>query len=169
MLVLDISFKIFEFILQLKDLRRYHRVHLINPYLTDWFWGNIKYVYSFTDAKTVYWDCIGSWIRLSEKMIDNNVHVAHMGPTWVLSAPGGPHVGTMNLAIRDGLLITHSQHYGGWCPGDAGGIVPLHIDKNIHAHIYTCTHMHTSTHTYSYTQRVQNKERYRIQGNFARL
>ena len=23
-----------------------------------------------------------------------------MGPTWVLSAPGGPHVGPMNLAIR---------------------------------------------------------------------
>ena len=24
----------------------------------------------------------------------------NMGPTWVLSAPGGPHVGLMNLAIR---------------------------------------------------------------------
>ena len=24
-----------------------------------------------------------------------------MGPTWVLSAPGGLHVGPMNLAIRD--------------------------------------------------------------------
>ena len=24
-----------------------------------------------------------------------------MGPTWVLSAPDGPHVGPMNLAIRD--------------------------------------------------------------------
>ena len=23
-----------------------------------------------------------------------------MGPTWVLSAPGGPHVGPMNLPIR---------------------------------------------------------------------
>ena len=23
-----------------------------------------------------------------------------MGPTWVLSAPDGPHVGPMNLAIR---------------------------------------------------------------------
>ena len=31
---------------------------------------------------------------------DSNVHVAHMGPTWILSAPGGPHVGPMNLAIR---------------------------------------------------------------------
>ena len=24
-----------------------------------------------------------------------------MGPTWALSAPDGPHIGPMNLAIRD--------------------------------------------------------------------
>ena len=32
---------------------------------------------------------------------DSKVHWAYMGPTWVLSSPGGPHVGPMNLAIRD--------------------------------------------------------------------
>ena len=32
---------------------------------------------------------------------DRKIHVANMGPTWVLSAPGGPHVGPMNLAIRE--------------------------------------------------------------------
>ena len=31
---------------------------------------------------------------------DNKVYGAIMGPTWVLSAPDGPHVGPMNLAIR---------------------------------------------------------------------
>ena len=31
---------------------------------------------------------------------DNKVHGANMGPTWVLSAPDGPHVGPINLAIR---------------------------------------------------------------------
>ena len=31
---------------------------------------------------------------------DNEVHGANMWPTCVLSAPGGPHVGPMNLAIR---------------------------------------------------------------------
>ena len=30
---------------------------------------------------------------------DNKVHGANMGPTWVLSAPDGPHVGPMNLVI----------------------------------------------------------------------
>ena len=32
---------------------------------------------------------------------DNEVHGGNMGPTWDLSAPDGPHVGFMNLAIRD--------------------------------------------------------------------
>ena len=31
---------------------------------------------------------------------DSKVHGANMGPTWVLSAPGGPYVGPINLAIR---------------------------------------------------------------------
>ena len=31
---------------------------------------------------------------------DSKVHGANMGSTWVLSAPDGPHVGPMNLAIR---------------------------------------------------------------------
>ena len=31
---------------------------------------------------------------------DGKVHGAKMGPIWVLSAPDGPHVGPMNLAIR---------------------------------------------------------------------
>ena len=32
---------------------------------------------------------------------DSKVHGTNMGPTWVLSAPDGPHVGLMNLAIRE--------------------------------------------------------------------
>ena len=32
---------------------------------------------------------------------DSKVHGANMGPNWVLSAPDGPHVGPMNLAIGD--------------------------------------------------------------------
>ena len=31
---------------------------------------------------------------------DSKVHGANMGTTWVLSAPDGPHVGPMDLAIR---------------------------------------------------------------------
>ena len=38
---------------------------------------------------------------------------ANMGPTWVLSVPDGPHVGPMNLAIRDVKdEINHATHNG---------------------------------------------------------
>ena len=36
----------------------------------------------------------------SDLFPDSKVNVANMGPTWVLSSPGGPHAGPMNLAIR---------------------------------------------------------------------
>ena len=39
---------------------------------------------------------------------DSKVHGANMGPTWVLSAPDGPHVGPMNLAIMVVSLLA-------WC------------------------------------------------------
>ena len=35
---------------------------------------------------------------------DGKVHGANMGASWVLSAPGGPHVGLMNPAIWVGCL-----------------------------------------------------------------
>ena len=34
---------------------------------------------------------------------DSNFHVAHMGPTWVLSVPGGPHVGHIKIAVWDDI------------------------------------------------------------------
>ena len=34
------------------------------------------------------------------KNLDSKVHGANMGPTWVLRALDGPHVGPMNLVIR---------------------------------------------------------------------
>ena len=38
-----------------------------------------------------------------------------MGPTWVMFAPGGPHAGPMNFAIR---VILYSQYHGYWWPGN---------------------------------------------------
>ena len=51
---------------------------------------------------------------------DSRVHGANMGPTWILSAPDGPHVGPINLAIRvtiAGNIEMGTQHCGYWCPG----------------------------------------------------
>ena len=46
---------------------------------------------------------------------DSKCCVANMGPTWVLAAPGGPHFGPMNVAIRKATAqnrqsITISRH-----------------------------------------------------------
>ena len=38
---------------------------------------------------------------------DSKVREANMGPTWGLSAPDGPHVGPMNLAIRACIYAPH--------------------------------------------------------------
>ena len=36
---------------------------------------------------------------------DSKFRVANMELTWVLAAPGGPHVGPMNLAIRGCIIL----------------------------------------------------------------
>ena len=41
---------------------------------------------------------------------DSKNHGANMGPTWVLLAPGGPHVGPMNLAIRVNKILHPSNN-----------------------------------------------------------
>ena len=57
---------------------------------------------------------------LDDGLPDSKVHGANMGPTWVLSSPGGPHVGPMNLAIwaiylyvirRYGPVLIHQKYF----------------------------------------------------------
>ena len=45
---------------------------------------------------------------MNDSYPDSKVHGATMVPTWVLSAPDGPHVGLMNLAIR---VVTGDAEY----------------------------------------------------------
>ena len=42
-----------------------------------------------------------SFLGMCKLYPDSKVLGATMGPTWVMSAPDGSHVGPMNLAIRD--------------------------------------------------------------------
>ena len=42
---------------------------------------------------------------------DSKVHWANIGPTWVLSAPDGPHVGSMNLAINEVIVCSHTNSF----------------------------------------------------------
>ena len=43
-------------------------------------------------------------LHLTKRFIDTSQIAKFMGPTWVLSAPDGPHVGPMNLAIRGWVI-----------------------------------------------------------------
>ena len=36
------------------------------------------------------------------------VHGANMGPIWDRQGPGGPHIGPMNFAIWDIMLLFHT-------------------------------------------------------------
>ena len=61
-------------------------------------------VYIFSDTALIYsYNSQQSLHKYLTKIPDSKVHWANMGPTWVLSAPDGPNVGPMNLAMRDGL------------------------------------------------------------------
>ena len=43
------------------------------------------------------------WLWYRNTTLDIKVHVANMGPTWVLSASGDPNIGPMDLGIMDWL------------------------------------------------------------------
>ena len=54
-----------------------------------------------------------------ENKVDNHTDSkvrggANMGPTWVLSASDGLHVGPMNIAIREVHIIPSLHHYIQW-------------------------------------------------------
>ena len=51
---------------------------------------------------------------------DYKVHGVNMGPTWVLSAPDGPHVGSINFAIWVAFQVAGIQE---WVGGEVGGMV----------------------------------------------
>ena len=64
-------------------------------------------VYSgYGSRNFVLWlmDCI-LVLYSSDGNPDSKVHGANMGPTWVLLAPDGPHVGPMNLAIGEYFVM----------------------------------------------------------------
>ena len=66
---------------------------------------------------------------------DSKVHGANMGPTWVLAAPDGPHVGPMNLAIRGLIVCLPPSYYLDKCR--LLSIGPLATHFNAHLNLNT--------------------------------
>ena len=68
---------------------------------------------------------------------ESKVHGTNMGPTWVLSAPDGPHVGPMNLAIRIVISWSYQAKWAGICV----------CDCYCHWYYYCChSHYHCQYH-----------------------
>ena len=68
-------------------------VYKLRVYITH----AIMYAHTYTQITYIQ--------RIQKNIPDSKVHGANMGPTWVLPAPDGPHVGPINLAIR--VLMAH--------------------------------------------------------------
>ena len=91
----------------------YRLFEIDDAHVTSWWWGTCDVKMSHVTLSTITVTYIqvkslwliwrpGSrgchWIKNSP---DSKIHGANMGPTWVLSAPDGSHVGPMNLAVRE--------------------------------------------------------------------
>ena len=92
--------KMFPNAIEIKSQRRYgtsHHRHL------EYLFNSLFRLPKTHQSSTVTDMSSGNlqWLMGSDLFPDIKVHGANMGPTWVLSAAGGPHMGLMNLAIWD--------------------------------------------------------------------
>ena len=83
-------------------------------------------------------------------LVHTPVHGANMGPTWVLSAPDGPHVGPMSLVIRVSETMFTATHIPGLLSSVnlAIGQLPAHSN-----YIPKLQHAHTSNHPWAFNLR----------------
>ena len=77
---------------------------LLNPSTTWYFFPKYDYI-------SWYGFLLLQYFCTKLDYPDSNVCGANIGPTWVLSAPDGPHVGPMNLAIRV-IRLLFNEHCG---------------------------------------------------------
>ena len=84
--------------------------------------------------------CLCTKVQNTELSLDNKVRGANMGPTWVLSAPDGPHVGHINFDI--------SVSTSPWCQHNTSNISSSFIHVlvwwlSIRIYIYICIYIYT--------------------------
>ena len=69
-----------------------------------WLWFSV-YRFQYISKDSVFGSTLTnvkiSVVLCTRDIPDSKVHGANMWPTWGRQVPGGPHVGPMNLAIRD--------------------------------------------------------------------
>ena len=66
----------------------------------------------FRCPNLTHWDQVKP--SLVQASPDSKVHGVNMESTWVLSAPDGPHIGPMNLTIREGMSPGWRRAFTWW-------------------------------------------------------
>ena len=104
--------------------RKYQKYPYHGSWLGNWLWVLIVKIQGYCYLKyreylqKLY--SLDTWCLTEQTNVlksDTTTQIkSYMGPTWVLLAPGGPHVGPMNLAIRAVIesIIQHAR-YGQQC------------------------------------------------------
>ena len=92
-------------------IKRVNGVLLIMNYSISFTWrpgdtycGSVFQISATLEIFTTLWQLDK---QNAKDLPDSKVHGANMGPTWVLSAPGGSHVSPMNLAIWAIIAIAY--------------------------------------------------------------
>ena len=80
------------------------------PCYTDFWYISIWASQNFQYHVTHYYSAF-CWNARLLGYPDSKIHGANIWPTWVLSAPDGPHVGPMNLAFRVMLHMLYLSNY----------------------------------------------------------
>ena len=83
----------------------YHISNVSHDYMSGVWWHAARDRQSSNISpcildRSIWITIAGDLLNSNQHGPDNKVHGANMGPTWVLSAPDGPHVGPMNLSFR---------------------------------------------------------------------
>ena len=85
--------------------------------VTYWYLCLLAAIFKWVNSTSSTWITISRCPMIQcQAYPESKVHVANMGPTWVLSDPDGSHIGPMNLAIR--VVLLHSQDYKSWVCND---------------------------------------------------
>ena len=104
------------------------RLTLLGHTQTHWLFEHV--FYSNILQLTVISNSFSKHLTESFKITDDpdsKVHGANMGPIWVLSAPGGSHVGPINLAIRgDPARLCDAWRVKSWF------LIPIALNNRAH-------------------------------------
>ena len=94
-------------------------------------------------------------LAIAETFPDSKVHGTNMGPTWILPAPDGPHVGPMNLAMRVSTISSRPGHHNSFEDQRRGNVCKpkfsLNLTNSFHLYSVRIYHHNITLHCNFYS------------------